>query len=118
RLSRDWSSDVCSSDLGPFNLTARIDVIQIGIEQHLDHHTRVETCGTSAFIPGYDMIDVQFFNHFVNQTYRMTSRDFCKNIFRKKTRTIVALLLSPVLFLAPGHSGSQPQAGRRTVRSL
>src|SRR5690606_21407190 len=60
---------------GLLDTTARINVIQIGIEQHLDHHTRVETGRATTFVLLDKLPDIKLVNYFVHQTYRMVLGD-------------------------------------------
>src|SRR5690606_9669534 len=45
------------------------------IEQHLDHHTRVETGRATTFVLLDKLPDIKLVNYFVHQTYRMVLGD-------------------------------------------
>src|SRR5690606_3972212 len=68
---------------GLLDTTARVNVIQIGIEQQLEHHTRVETGRATTFVLVDKRTEIKLDHRLAHQTYRMVLWDPCKNIFRK-----------------------------------
>ena len=65
------------------NFTTRINIAQIAVKQHFNHHSGSKSGGATTFIFGSDVGDVQLIDHITYQVNWMIFRNSLKDIDRK-----------------------------------
>ena len=68
---------------------ARVDVVHVGVDDHLEHHPRV--VGTAATLPVQlpETLQIQAVDNAVDQTHWVVRRDVLVNPLRKKLQLVV-----------------------------
>ena len=68
---------------------ARVDVVHVGVDDHLEHHPRV--VGTAATLPVQlpETLQIQAVDNAVDQTHWVVRRDVLVNPLRKKHQLVV-----------------------------
>ncbi|CAM3546563.1 hypothetical protein POKO110462_08545 [Pontibacter korlensis] len=86
----------------PGDAAAGVDVIEVGVEEHLEQHAGVVAAGAPALVGGQDAVDVELVHHPVHEPHRVVFRDAVSDALGEQDHLVARLLLENNV--APFHT--------------